>query len=446
MIDLKYTDLVGWQRHVTVSVDMLQEGFLEKGIGVDGSSISGITRVEASDLAIVPDLSTAVLDPFWEEPVLSLLCDLVDPDSGESYKLDPRGVAKRAEKYLQDSGIADRSLWLPELEFYILASRESKNLAEYHGGPGKLDPQQLAVAGGYHASQPLDKTENLRNRMCRLMTEAGIPVKYHHRENGIYGQAEIEMNFAPLLKACDGVVLSKYIIRNVAAEGGKAATFMPKPFFMEAGNGLHLHFKLFRGEEPLFYDKEGYAGLSKLALQAIAGMLKHSPALMAFACPSTNSYRRLVPGFEAPVYLAFSAANRTAAIRIPAYARLPEDKCFEYRLSDGSCNIYLAVASLLMAALDGIERGLDPREEGFGPFDGVDIFELPEEERAKIPVVPRSLEESLAALEEDHDFLLKDNVFSEELIKGWVEYKRKNECYQVNARPHPYELELYFDL
>lgn len=449
MIDLKYVDLIGRWKHVTIPIEALNEELFSKGVGFDGSSTAGFKRVEKSDTNIIPDPSTVFFDPFWEEPTISMICDIVDAATAEPFPLDPRRIAKQAEIYLQNTGIADQSLWGPEHEFNIFdgvkfgennrstffSVLEDESTIGYTHPPGT----------GYHLPLPADKYRDLRNRICLLLKEAGVPIKYHHSENGWPGQNEIETNFEPLVQAADHVMLIRYMIRNVAAQHNKAVTFMPKPMLGECGNGMHVHQKLYKDGKPLFFDPQNYAQLSEIALYYIGGILKHAPALTGLVCASTNSFRRLVPGFEAPISLAFGLSNRTAAIRIPAYANTPETKRFEFRTPDATCNIYLALAAQLMAGLDGIQNKIDPTKEGFGPFD-VNVYELPPEEQKKIGQLPHTLEDALDALANDYQFLTKGGVFTEEVIHNWINYKKKTEVIPMSLRPHPYEYMLYYDL
>ncbi|MBN1665575.1 MAG: type I glutamate--ammonia ligase [Anaerolineales bacterium] len=455
MIDLKFTDLYGRLHHLTLPVSQFTASLMENGIGFDGSSV-GLRSVKAGDMVLVPDLKTGFVDPFWEMPTLSFLCTTLEADTHIIFDNDPRNIAIKAEQHLIASGIADQSLWGPEFEFYIfdeVAYENSVNRSGYYlesseadwnsadGGHGHYIP----LHGGYHAIPPKDQLFNLRSVMSMQLEAVGIPVKYHHHEVGGPGQCEIETPMMGLVKAGDSTQLIKYITKMSAHARGKTATFMPKPLFGEAGSGMHFHQQLFKNGENVFYDREGYGYLSQAALYYIGGLLKHGSALLAFTNPSTNSYRRLVPGYEAPVNAFFSLGNRSAAIRIPKYANQPDSARFEFRPPDATCNVYLALAAQLLAGLDGIRHQIDPTEAGFGPFEA-DIFSWSDEKRATIQKLPDSLNQALVALEQDHDFLLVDEVFTADMIERWIDYKRNVEYYPVRNRPHPYEMSLYFDV
>lgn len=457
LIDFKIIDLAGRWHHLTITVDKLTEETLEDGIGFDGSSY-GFLTVEKSDMVFIPDLTTAFLDPFTKIKTLTMLADIYTLDHGvKRFEGDPRYITSKAEEFMKESGIADRSSFGPEFEFYILDHFSYK--LDPHHMMVKLDSSQakwntgssennlgykVKHHGGYHVDIPYDVNYDLRNEMVLLLEENGVPVKYHHPEVGGPGQMEIELSFGNAHDMADRSMLLKYIVKNAAIRNNKTVTFMPKPFNMEAGNGMHVHFHLFKNDEPIFYDKDGYSGLSKTALYAIGGMLKHASALLAITNPSTNSYKRLVPGYEAPVSICYATANRSAVIRIPGYANRPTEKRFEFRSSDATCNPYLAYSALLMAAMDGIKNKIDPEAEGFGPYD-VNIFELPDEEKAKIKGLPKSLEEATLALEADHEFLLEGGVFTKDLIQNIVKQNRRDSC-EIDKMPHPKEFELYFDL
>jgi len=458
MLDIKVVDLVGRWHHVTLPISQLTEEFVRSGVGVDASSYAGYLSVEKGDMRAIPDLSTACLDPFFQRPTLSLTCSLFGPD-GKPYSRDPRGVAQRAEDCLRRLGLQGEAVFSPELEFHIFDSmryRLTNNCCSYEvdsaeawwnadaAAPSNLG-YKVRRQEGYEIAPPADDLQDLRSEMVAQMLALGIPVKYHHHEVGSAGQCEVEVLFEPLLKMADMTMWMKHIVRNVAKRHGKIATFMPKPVFAEAGSGMHVHQFIRHQGRSLFYDPEGYACLSRLALHYIGGLLSHAPALLAFTNPSTNSYRRLVPGYEAPVTLFFSMANRTSACRIPAYALNETEQRIEFRPPDATCNIYLALAAMLMAGLDGIQNEVDPTAAGFGPHD-VDVYELPAEERAKLPSLPATLDEALRALEADHAFLLREGVFTEDLIEAWINYKRANEVAAIAARPHPLEFELYHDL
>lgn len=456
LIDFKVIDLAGRWHHLTITTDRMTEDTLEDGIGFDGSSY-GFLTVEKSDMVFIPDLSTAFVDPFTKYKTITMMADIYTLDHGvKRFEGDPRYISSKAEEFMKKSGIADRSSFGPEFEFYIL-DHFSYRLDPHHQMV-KLDAEQaewntdkenslgfnVRHHGGYHVDIPQDVNYDLRNEMVLLLEENGVPVKYHHPEVGGPGQLEIELSFGNAHDMADRSMLLKYIVKNTAIRNGKTVTFMPKPFHKEAGNGMHVHFHLFKDGEPIFYDENGYSGMSPTALYAIGGMLKHASALLAITNPSTNSYKRLVPGYEAPVSICFATANRSAVIRIPGYANRPNEKRFEFRSSDATCNPYLAYSALLMAAIDGIQNKIDPTEHGFGPYD-VNIFDLPDHEKAKIKGLPKSLDEATDALLNDYDFLLEGGVFTEQLIMNIVKQNRENSLAIANM-PHPKEFELYFDL
>lgn len=453
-IDFHLVDLPGTWHHVTLPASEFSIEFFETGLPFDGSSLRGYRGIEESDMLMIPDPSTAVVDPFADAPTLSIIADVTDPQKAP-YQRDPRRVAQNAEAFLKASGIADTSYWGPELEFFIFDSVRFLNQGHqsYYavdseegywnsGKEGSLG-HTLPVKGGYFPTAPLDQTVSLRTDMVRTLQKAGIRVEMHHHEVGSGGQGEIDLRFNTLTRQADIVMMYKYILKNVAHRHGKTITFMPKPIFGDNGNGMHVHQSLWMGEKPLFYEEAGYAHLSETALHYIAGILTHAPALLAFTNPSTNSYRRLVPGYEAPVNIVYSSGNRSAAIRIPVN-NSPKAKRIEFRTPDATSNPYLAFAAMLMAGLDGVRRKLDPQKLGFGPLDK-NIYKLSFEEQAEIQSVPGSLGEALDHLERDHQFLLEGNVFSEDLIRTWIDYKRTNEVSAVNLRPHPMEFELYFN-
>jgi len=455
MVDLKFCDLWGRWHHLTVPAGQFTPSLMESGVGFDGSAV-GLKNVKAGDMVLVPDLSTGALDPFWEAPTLSFICTTLEADTHAIFANDPRNVAVHAEAYLRESGIAEESRWGPEFEFYVFDSMYYEcgiNRAGYRfdsgeagwnsaqGGHGHYIPPH----GGYHAIPPQDQLYNLRTEMTLHLETMGVPIKYHHHEVGSLGQSEIETSMMGLVTAGDATMLVKYVTKMTARAHGKTVTFMPKPLYGEAGNGMHFHQHLFKEGRNIFYDPHGYGCLSQTALYYIGGLLSHGAALLALTSSSTNSYRRLVPGFEAPINAFFSLGNRSAAIRIPKYANQPHTTRIEFRPPDATCNVYLALAAQLLAGLDGIRRQIDPTAAGFGPIDA-DVFSWSNDQRASIQSLPGSLDEALRALEADHDFLLAGGVFSEELIQEWVEYKRKNEYYPVRNRPHPYEVGLYFDV
>ena len=455
MIDLKFTDLWGRWHHLTIPQNHFTPALLDEGIGFDGSAV-GLKSVKAGDMVLVPDLTTGFVDPFWETPTLSFICTTLEADTKAVFPNDPRNIARRAEESLVESGIADHSRWGPEFEFYVfdnISYKNEMNCAGYtvesneakwrsgEGGHGHYIP----LHGGYHAIPPKDTLYNLRTEMCLRLQEMGVPVKYHHHEVGGPGQCEIETPLVGLLEAADMTMIVKYVSKMVARQHSQTVTFMPKPIFGEAGSGMHFHQHLFKQARNVFYDPEGYGLLSQTALYYIGGLLIHGAALLAFTNPSTNSYRRLVPGFEAPVNAFFSLGNRSAAVRIPRYATEPDKVRIEFRPPDATCNVYLALSAQLLAGLDGIRRRIDPTEAGFGPIDA-DIFAWTTAQRATIEPLPASLKHSMEALEQDHDFLLAGGVFGEDILERWITFKMEREYYQVRNRPHPYEMELYFDV
>ncbi len=455
IVDLRFIDLPGMWQHFSIPVEDLEEDLFTEGIGFDGSSIRGFQQINESDMLLVPDPETAYVDPVLEVPTLSIICDVKDPVTEKPYSRDPRYVVQKAEAYLQSSGIADVSYWGPELEFYIFDDVRYDQTA--YTGYYRIDSDEgiwntgreenpnlgykLRHKEGYFPVPPSDQLQDLRSEIILKMKEVGIPVEVHHHEVGTAGQGEIDMRFSPLKKMADNVMYYKYIIRNVSKKHGKVATFMPKPIFGDNGSGMHVHQSLWKNNTNLFYDERGYSLLSDMALYYIGGLLKHAPALLGLCAPTTNSYRRLVPGYEAPVNLAYSQRNRSAAVRIPVYSKSPKAKRLEFRCPDPSSNPYLCFSALLMAGLDGIQNKIDPGN----PLDK-DLYELEPEEAAKIKSTPGSLGEVLDALEKDHAFLLKGDVFTEDLISTWISYKREHELAPVNLRPVPYEFFLYFDL
>lgn len=461
-IDLKFNDLPGLWQHFSMpsseltGVDDLSSGGLfREGVGFDGSSIRGFQSIQESDMILIPDPDTAVIDPVCKAFTLSMICDIYDPITRQPYTRDPRYIAKKAEAYLKSSGIADVSYWGPEMEFFIFDDVRF-NQGVNHGfyfvdsiegewNTGREENPNLGYKArykeGYFPVPPHDSHQDLRSEMVKTLLGVGIGIEVHHHEVASGGQAEIDMRYDTLTRMADKCMLYKYVVKNVARRNNKVVTFMPKPLFQDNGSGMHTHQSLWKGDTNLFYDAEGYASISKLCKYYIGGLLKHAPALMAFCAPTTNSYKRLVPGYEAPVNLAYSSRNRSAAIRIPMYTDNPKTKRIEFRPPDPSCNPYLAFAALLMAGLDGIENEIDPGD----PVDK-NIYELSPEEAARVKTVPGSLEEALNALEEDHDFLLKGDVFTSDVLDVWIKYKREHEVEPVKLRPHPYEFSLYFDL
>ena len=454
LVDLKFTDWPGQWQHVTFPLHEFDESVFEEGLGFDGSSIRGWQAIDASDMLMVPDPKTAFLDPFCDHPTLSMICDIVDPITRESYTRDPRFIAKKAANHVKLTGIAETAYFGPEAEFFIFDDvrfQTSENAGFYYvdsvegqWNSGREEGPNLGYKPrykeGYFPVPPSDSLQNLRSEMVLQMEALGVVVECQHHEVGTAGQAEIDMRFSPLVQMADSLMLYKYVVKNVAWRAGKTATFIPKPIFNDNGSGMHVHQSLWNGGNPLFAGKE-YAGLSQLGLHYIGGVIKHSRSLAAFTNPTTNSYKRLVPGFEAPVTLAYSSRNRSAALRIPMYSPSPKAKRVEVRFPDPSCNPYLAFSAMLMAGLDGIENKIDPGE----PLDR-DIYSLKPEELEGFPVMPGTLEEALDCLQDDHEFLLKGDVFTEDALLMWIEYKRTNECQQVAIRPHPHEFELYFDV
>jgi glutamine synthetase len=455
MVDMKFTDLWGRWHHLTVPASQFTPQLLEQGIGFDGSAV-GLKSVKAGDMVLVPDLSTGIRDPFWEARTLSFICTTLEADTHLVFTNDPRNIAIRSEEYLRSTGIADESRWGPEFEFYIFDSVSYEygvNRASYRVDCQEADwtsvesghGHYIPVHGGYHAIPPKDQFFNLRTEMSLLLQEMGVPVKYHHHEVGGPGQSEIETPMMGLLQAGDATMIIKYVSKMTAQAHGKTVTFMPKPLYGEAGSGMHFHQHLFKQGANVFYDPAGYGCLSQTALNYIGGLLTHGPALLALTNPSTNSYSRLIPGYEAPVNAFFSLGNRSAAVRIPKYATQASEARMEFRPPDATCNVYLALAAQLLAGLDGIRKEIDPTEAGFGPIDA-NIFAWSDEQRTHIKSLPDSLNAALVALEQDHEFLLEGEVFSELMIKQWVDFKRNEEYYQVRNRPHPYEMSLYFDV
>jgi glutamine synthetase len=454
MIDLKFVDLSGRWHHVTITKHEFNADLMNEGIGFDGSSV-GLKSVKSGDMALIPDLTTGFLDPFWETPTLSFICNTVEADSKVPFRDDPRQIANRAEKMLLDSKIGTHSMWGPEFEFYILSKvlyennshTSSYQLNALEGAWNANNPDYrdcIPAHGGYHVIAPKDHHYQTRATMVTLLENMQIPIKYHHHEVGAPGQCEIETPMLSLLKAADATLMIKYVTRMVAVQQGLQVTYLPKPFFGEAGSGMHYHIQLFNGRINVFYDPKGENLLSETARFFIGGLLTHSPAVLGFTNPSTNSYRRLVPGYEAPVNCFYSSGNRSAAIRVPRYATKPENVRFEFRPPDATSNPYLAMSAMLMAGLDGIKNKIDPSREGFGPINE-NIFSWSAEQRARIKSLPTSLSVALDALESDHKFLTSGDVFSEDLIANWVQAKRSEER-QVSIRPHPYEIELYYDL
>jgi glutamine synthetase len=440
IVDLRFIDLPGVWQHFSIPVDDLTMELFEDGLGFDGSSIRGFKDIHESDMLLIADPETAYVDPILEITTLDLICNVFDPVTREPYSRDPRYIAQKAERFLRGTGIGDISYWGPELEFYIFDDvRYDQNA---HSGYYFIDSgYKIRHKEGYFPVPPADVYQDFRSEIILKMKEVGVPIEVHHHEVGTAGQAEIDMRFAPLTKMADNVMYYKYIIRNTAKKHEKTVTFMPKPLFGDNGSGMHCHQSIWKGDANLFYDESGYAMLSKMGQYYIGGLLKHAASLLGFCAPTTNSYRRLVPGFEAPVNLAYSQRNRSAAVRIPVYSKSPKSKRIEFRCPDPSSNPYLCFAAQLMAGLDGIQNKIEPGE----PLEK-DLYDLPPEEAKSIKSTPGSLAEVLDALEQDHDFLLKGDVFTPDVIETWIKYKREKELAQVNLRPTPYEFFLYFDL
>jgi len=457
MIDFKMVDLIGRWRHLTIPADRFKEKTLKDGIGFDGSNY-GFAPVEKSDMVFIPDIKTAAYDTFVDVPTLSMIGDVyVIGNPHRRFDQDPRAVAVHAEAYMRSTGIADEIRIGPEFEFYVFDhvnydvkpniscySIDAEQAEWNSGGSEHNLGYKVPRKGGYHTTPPMDVTYDLRSRMCMLLEERGVGIKYHHHEVGGPGQLEIEVNFGGLCEMADKTMIVKYVVKNAAFKENKTATFMPKPLYDEAGSGMHVHLHMFKKGKPIFFDENGYSKLSKTALYFIGGVLKHAAALCAFTNPSTNSYKRLVPGYEAPVSICYATANRSAVIRIPDYARAPEEKRFEIRNPDGTCNPYFAYAAILMAGLDGIKNNIDPEKEGYGPYD-INLYHLSPAKQKKIKGLPTTLEQALDALEKDHQFLMEGNVFSSKLIEIWIKKKRE-EASHINKIPNPAEFGYYYDL
>jgi glutamine synthetase len=452
-IDLRFTDFLGAWQHFTIPVGKLEEDTFDDGLGFDGSSIRGWQAINESDMLLVPVPDTAVVDPFATIPTLSIICNVQDPITREDYSRDPRNVARKAVNYLKSTGIADTCFIGPEAEFFVFDDvRFDQNAhegyfhvdsveAEWNRGREELPNlgYKLRHKEGYFPCPPSDQLMDIRNEMMLTMIQCGIDVEAQHHEVATAGQCEIDMRFQELVRMADQMCLYKYIVRNVARRHGKSVTFMPKPIYGDNGSGMHTHISLWKEGHPLFAGS-GYAGLSEMALHAMGGILRHAPALLAITNPTTNSYKRLVPGYEAPVNLAYSQRNRSASCRIPMYSASPKTKRIEFRCPDPTCNPYLAFSAILLAAIDGIQNKLNP-----GPPLDRDIYDLPPEELAKVPKAPGSLDEALAALERDQEFLLRGDVFTEDVIATWIRFKREKEIQPMRLRPHPYEFCLYYD-
>ncbi|HET9605799.1 MAG TPA: type I glutamate--ammonia ligase [Nitrospira sp.] len=453
VVDLKFVDLIGTWQHFTIPASELTEDLFKDGSGLDGSSIRGWKAINNSDMLVVPDPATACLDPFTAVPTLSLIGNVVDPISRETYERDPRYIAQKAEKYLQSTKLGDTSYWGPEAEFFIFDHArydQTSHSGYYHidsdEGVWNMGQDGVNLGGkirhkeGYFPVPPTDTQQDIRSEMILEMEKVGIAVEKHHHEVATAGQAEIDIRFDSLVRTADKMMMYKYIVKNVARRHGKTVTFMPKPIFGDNGSGMHTHQSIWKEGKPLFAGKE-YAGVSQMCLHYIGGILKHAPALAAITNPTTNSYKRLTPGFEAPVLLAYSSRNRSAGIRIPMYSPSPKAKRIEVRFPDPGANPYLAFSAMLMAGLDGIENKINPGE----PAEK-DLYDLEAKEAAKIRTMPGSLDEALSNLEKDHKFLLKGGVFTEDLIESWIGYKRSKEVDPMRLRPHPYEFFLYYDI
>ncbi|MGD9173620.1 MAG: type I glutamate--ammonia ligase [Desulfobacterales bacterium] len=454
VVDLRFMDFPGLWQHFTVPISELEESSFEDGFGFDGSSIRGWQPIHASDMLVVPDATTAKMDPFYEAPTLVLICNIVDPVTREAYTRDPRNIAQKADAYLKSSGIGDVAYFGPEAEFFIFDDIrfESTRYAAFYEidsvegnwNTGRDEGPNLGYKPrhkeGYFPVPPMDKFQDLRTEMLLTLENLGIEIEAQHHEVATAGQAEIDMRFKPLLQMSDQLMWFKYVLKNVAYRHNHTVTFMPKPLFEDNGTGMHTHISIWKGDQPLFAGDK-YAGVSQEALYGIGGILKHCRALTAFTNPTTNSYKRLVPGFEAPVNLAYSSRNRSAAVRIPMYSASPNAKRIEFRTPDPSCNGYLAFSAMLMAVIDGIQNKIDPGD----PLDK-DIYNLPPEELAEIPSAPGSLDEAIGALKDDQEFLLKGDVFTQDAIDMWIEYKTENEINDVKLRPHPHEFFLYYDI
>ena len=453
-VDLRFTDTKGKMQHVTADVSSVDEGTFQDGYAFDGSSIAGWKGIEASDMLLLPEPSTAHLDPFFAQTTMAVFCDVIEPSTGQLYERDPRGIAKKAEAHMMSLGIGDTVVFGPEAEFFIfddvrfttdmyntgfrVDSMElpSNSGTEYEMGNLAHRPR---VKGGYFPVPPVDSCQDIRSEMLSVMAEMGVTVEKHHHEVAS-AQHELGVKFGPMIQIADHMQIYKYVVHNVAQAYGKTATFMPKPVFGDNGSGMHVHQSIWKGGQPMFAGNK-YADLSEMCLYYIGGILKHAKAINAFTNPTTNSYKRLVPGFEAPVNLAYSSRNRSASVRIPMYFTNPKAKRIEVRFPDGSSNPYLAFAAMLMAGLDGIENKIDPGD----PLDK-DIYELGPEELKDVPSVPGSLEDALMALERDHDFLMKGDVFTKDTLDTWLYFKRRREIDEVRLRPHPYEFALYYDV
>jgi len=453
-VDLRFIDLPGLWQHFSIPVRELTEELFADGIGFDGSSIRGFQQIHESDMLLIPDPATAAMDPFLTVPTLVVICNVMDPVTRQLYSRDPRYIAQKAEAYLKSTAIADTSYFGPELEFFFFDDIRFDQSYQ-HGyyfidseagfwNSGREEKPNLGYKPrykqGYFPVPPMDKFQDIRSEMVLALESVGVLVEVHHHEVASGGQTEVDMRYGTLTKMADSVLWYKYCAKNTARKHGKTATFMPKPIFQDNGSGMHVHQSLWKGGKNIFWQLGGYGDISSAALHYIGGLLKHAPALCALIAPTTNSYRRLVPGYEAPINLVYSQRNRSACARIPVYSKSEGAKRIEFRTPDPSCNPYLAFSAMLMAGLDGIQKKIDPGK----PIDK-DLYELEPEEAKGIKTLPGSLEEVLDALEADHEFLLKGDVFTRDAIETWIEYKRKNEVDPIRLRPHPWEFALYFD-
>nr|HID59006.1 type I glutamate--ammonia ligase [Desulfobacterales bacterium] len=454
IVDLRFMDFPGLWQHFSVPTREIDEAAFESGLGFDGSSIRGWQAINESDMIVKPVPDTAFIDPFFVAKTLVMICNICDPVTGEDYTRDPRNIARKAENYLKSSGIADVAYFGPEAEFFIFDDiRFDQNEREGYyyidsvegrWNTGRVENPNLGYKPrykeGYFPVPPTDSLQDIRSEMVLTLEKIGVPIEAQHHEVATGGQAEIDMRFAPLVEMADNLLKYKYVIKNTARKYNKTVTFMPKPLFNDNGTGMHVHISLWKEDQNLFAG-DGYAGLSEIGMYAVGGILKHAPSLLAFTNPTTNSYKRLVPGFEAPVNLAYSRRNRSAAVRIPMYSPSPKTKRIEFRCPDPSCNPYLAFSAILMAAIDGIQNKIDPGD----PLDK-NIYDLPPEELAKVPQTPGSLREVLNALADDHDYLLKGDVFTLDVIETWISYKMENEVKALDLRPHPWEFAMYYDI
>ncbi len=454
IVDLRFMDFPGLWQHFSVPAREIEEDTFAQGLGFDGSSIRGWQAINESDMLVKPVPESAFLDPFLAAKTLVMICNICDPVTGEDYTRDPRNIARKADAYMKRLGLADTAFFGPEAEFFIfddIRFDQNEHEGYYHidsiegrWNTGREERPNLGYKPrykeGYFPVPPTDSQQDIRSEMVLTLEKIGVAIEAQHHEVATAGQAEIDMRFAPLVEMADNVLKYKYVIKNTARKHGKTVTFMPKPLFNDNGSGMHVHFSLWKNGKNLFAG-DGYAGLSEMAMHAIGGILKHAPSLLAFTSPTTNSYKRLVPGFEAPVNLAYSRRNRSAAVRIPMYSVSAKAKRLEFRCPDPSCNPYLAFSAMLMAALDGIQNKIHPGD----PLDK-DIYDLPPEELARVPKTPGSLREALASLEADHAYLLKGDVFTPDVIETWISYKTRNEVQALELRPHPWEFALYYDI